>query len=164
MKKYLVIGNPIKHSLSPLLHNHWIKKNRIDSIYEKKNLESRELKDLFINIKQKKIEGINVTIPFKKEVIPFLDVLSPNAEATQSVNTISLKNNKIVGDNTDIDGFELSIKNIKFDLKNKKVFLLGAGGVVPSIIFALKKMNVKNIVLANRTKSKAENIKNSLGI
>ena len=63
-----------------------------------------------MNIKQKKIEGINVTIPFKKEVIPFLDVLSPNAEATQSVNTISLKNNKIVGDNTDIDGFELSIK------------------------------------------------------
>ena len=80
-----------------------------------------------------------MTIPFKKEVISFLDVLSPNAEATQSVNTISLKNNKIVGDNTDIDGFELSIKNIKFDLKNKKVFLLGAGGVVPSIIFALKK-------------------------
>ena len=163
MKKYLVIGNPIKHSLSPLLHNHWIKKNRIDAIYEKKNLESSELKDLFINIKQKKIEGINVTIPFKKEVIPFIDVLSPNAEATQSVNTISLKNNKIVGDNTDIDGFELSIKNTKFDLTNKKVFLLGAGGVVPSIIFALKKMNVKNIVLSNRTKSKAENIKNSFG-
>ena len=161
MKKYLVIGNPIKHSLSPLLHNHWIKKSKIDAIYEKKNLESSELKDLFINIKQKKIEGINVTIPFKKEVIPFLDVLSPNAEATQSVNTISLKNDKIVGDNTDIDGFELSIKNIKFDLTNKKVFLLGAGGVVPSIIFALKKMNVKNIVLSNRTKSKAENIKNS---
>ena len=163
MKKYLVIGNPIKHSLSPLLHNHWIKKSKIDAIYERKILKSSELKDLFMNIKQKKIEGINVTIPFKKEVIPFLDVLSPNAEATQSVNTISLKNNKIVGDNTDIDGFELSIKNIKFDLTNKKVFLWGAGGVVPSIIFALKKMNVKNIVLANITKSKAENIKNFFG-
>ena len=94
MKRYLVIGNPIKHSLSPLLHNHWIKKSKIDAIYERKILKSSELKDLFMNFKQKKIEGINVTIPFKKEVIPFLDVLSPNAEATQSVNTISLKNNK----------------------------------------------------------------------
>ena len=67
MKKYLVIGNPIEHSLSPKLHNHWIKVNRINAIYEKKKLEEHELDDLILNIKNKKIDGINITVPFKKK-------------------------------------------------------------------------------------------------
>ena len=159
MKKYLVIGNPIQHSLSPKLHNYWIKKNNIDAIYEKLELNENELEALITKIKEKKIDGINVTVPFKKIIIPFLDQLSVEAENTQSVNTIYLKNNKVIGHNTDIEGFELSIKNLEFDLTNKKVFILGAGGVVPSIIFALNKMNVSEIVVSNRTKDKAENLK-----
>ena len=65
MKKYLVIGNPIEHSLSPILHNYWIKENEINAIYEKK-LEENELDDLISNIRNKKIDGINITVPFKK--------------------------------------------------------------------------------------------------
>ena len=68
MKKYLVIGNPIEHSLSPILHNYWIKNNEINAIYEKKKLEEYELDDLILNIKNKKIEGINITVPFKKKL------------------------------------------------------------------------------------------------
>ena len=113
MKKYLVIGNPIEHSLSPKLHNYWIKDNNIDAIYEKKKLDENELESLILEIKEKKIDGINVTVPFKKVIIPFLDRLSVEAENTQSVNTIYLSNNKIIGHNTDIDGFELGIKNSK---------------------------------------------------
>ena len=83
MKKFLVIGNPIKHSLSPLLHNYWIKNNNIEAIYKKQKLDENELKDLVSQVKEKKIEGINVTVPFKKAVIPFLDKLSDDAEKTQ---------------------------------------------------------------------------------
>ena len=160
MKKYLVIGNPIEHSLSPKLHNHWIKNKNIDAIYEKQRLNDNEIKNLILKIRDKKIDGINVTVPFKKKVIPYLDQLSPEAKNTQSVNTIYLSHDKIIGHNTDIEGFELGIKNAKFNLTNKKVLILGAGGVVPSIIFALNKMKVSNITISNRTKDKAENLKN----
>ena len=154
MKKYLVIGNPIEHSLSPKLHNYWIKKNKIDAIYEKQKLNENQLGSLILKIKEKKIDGINVTVPFKKSVIPFLDKLSLEAESTQSVNTIYLNDNKIIGHNTDIDGFKLGIKNLKFETKDMKVLILGAGGVVPSIIYALNKIKVFKITISNRTKKK----------
>ena len=159
MKKYLVIGNPIDHSLSPKIHNYWIEKNNINAVYNKQKLDESDLKDLIFKIKKKEINGINVTVPFKKKIIPFLDSLSPEANETQSVNTVYLKNNNIVGHNTDIDGFKLAIKNLKFDITDKKVFILGAGGVVSSIIYALNKMKASEIMISNRTKSKAENLK-----
>ena len=160
MKKYLVIGNPIEHSLSPKLHNHWLKENNIDAVYDKKKLDENELKNIISEVKEEKINGINVTVPFKKAVIPFLDKLSPEAENTQSVNTIYLNNGKIIGHNTDIAGFELSIKKIKYDVTGKKVLILGAGGVVSSIISALYKMKAFEVAISNRTKEKAENLKN----
>ena len=156
MRKYLVIGNPIKHSLSPKLHNHWFKENNVDATYEKKQLNENDIKEIIHEVKNEKIHGINVTIPFKKSVIPFLDELSPLADKAQSVNTVFKKNNKVIGDNTDITGFELSLKNIKYNVKNKKIFILGAGGVVPSIILDLKKLGASKIYLSNRTKKKAE--------
>ena len=159
MKKYLVIGNPIEHSLSPRLHNFWIKANNLDAIYEKKKLNYSEIDNLILDVKKKKIHGINVTVPFKKTVIPYLDQLSFESENTQSVNTIYLNNGKLVGHNTDIEGFERSIKDLKLDITNKKVLILGAGGVVPSIIFALYKMKVIEIIVSNRTKSKADSLK-----
>ncbi len=159
MKKYFVIGNPIDHSLSPKLHNHWFKENKIDAIYDKKKIKENDLKNVFSEFKENKINGINVTVPFKKTVIPYLDQLSPEADQTQSVNTIILSNNNLIGHNTDIDGFTQAIKNLNFDIKGKKIFILGAGGVVPSIIFALNKMNVAKIIVSNRTKNKAEELK-----
>ncbi|MDC0940076.1 shikimate dehydrogenase [Candidatus Pelagibacter sp.] len=159
MKKFLVIGNPIEHSLSPLLHNYWIKKNSIDAIYEKEKLREDRLEHLISQVRDKKINGINVTVPFKKSVIPFLDELSIEAQTTQSVNTIYLKDDKVKGQNTDIVGFETSIKKSEYNLTNKEVLILGAGGVVPSIIYALNKMNVSKIKVSNRTKKKAENLK-----
>ena len=160
MKKYLVIGNPIDHSLSPELHNYWLKENNIDATYDKKKLEENELENIISEIKKEKINGINVTVPFKKAIIPFLDELSPEAKDTQSVNTIYIQNGITVGHNTDIAGFELAIKYVKYDVSNKKIFILGAGGVAPSIIYSLKKMKASKITLSNRTKEKAESLKN----
>ena len=159
MKKYIVIGNPIDHSLSPKLHNFWFKKNNIDAVYKKKKLENNEIESLILDLKKNNINGINVTVPFKKEVIPYLDELSIEATKTQSVNTIYLESDKVVGHNTDIAGFELAIKNLKMDLKNKTVLLLGAGGVVPSLIFALLKMKISELFISNRTKTKADQLK-----
>ena len=160
MKKFLVIGNPIEHSLSPALHNYWIKINGIKAIYEKLKLNEDELEQIILQVKEKKVNGINVTVPFKKTVIPYLDELSIEAESTQSVNTISLKNNRVIGHNTDIAGFQTSIKNSEYSLEKKEILILGAGGVVPSIIFALTKMKPSKIMISNRTKEKAENLKN----
>ena len=159
MKKYLVIGNPIDHSLSPKLQNWWLKENNIDATYDKIKLEVDEIKNFIQEIKEQKIAGCNVTVPFKKTVIPFLDKLSPEAEHTQSVNTITFDNGDLVGHNTDIAGFDSAIRKLNFSVNGKKVLILGAGGVVPSIIFALQKMNVQEITISNRTKEKAENLR-----
>ena len=159
MKKYLVVGNPIAHSLSPRLHNNWLKENNINAKYEKTKLDIDEIESLINNIKQKKIAGCNVTVPFKKTVIPYLDKLSLEAEQTQSVNTITLDGNNVVGHNTDIFGFTKAIESLDFTIKNKNILILGAGGVVPSIIFALRKMNVSEIIISNRTKEKADDLK-----
>ena len=159
MKKYFVIGNPVDHSLSPKLHNHWFEKNNINAVYDKKKINEKDLQLIISEVKEKKINGINVTVPFKKVVIPYLDKLSTEAEQTQSVNTIILKNDNLVGHNTDIAGFIKAIKNLNFNIKGKKIFILGAGGVVPSIIFALNKMKVSKMIVSNRSKNKAEDLK-----
>ena len=158
MKKFLVIGNPIEHSLSPKLHNHWIKVNKINAIYEKKKLHENEIESLIKDVKNEKIGGFNVTVPFKQKVIPYLDEITPQAKETQSVNTIYLGANRTIGHNTDVDGFEMSLKHV-YNVKNKNIFVLGAGGVVPSIIFALNRLQAKSITISNRTQKKAENLK-----
>ena len=92
MKKFLVIGNPIEHSLSPKLHNYWLKDNNIEAIYGKLETHENDLPELFKNLKEEKLNGLNVTVPYKKTVIPYVDVLSGHALRTQSVNTISFHN------------------------------------------------------------------------
>ena len=166
MKKYLVIGNPIDHSLSPRLHNYWFKENNIDAVYEKKQVKESDIEEIISEMRNGKIDGINVTVPFKKSVIPFLDKIQI-PENTQSVNTIYIEknsrigSNKIVGRNTDILGFEFALKHIKYSAKGKKILILGAGGVTPSIIYALEEMKPSTIMLSNRTKEKAENLRKS---
>jgi len=159
MQKYLVIGNPIDHSLSPKIHNYWFKKNNIDATYEKKQVNENDIKNIVFEVKNGKIDGLNVTVPFKKKIIHFLDRLTPHAKESNSVNTIFKKDNLVFGDNTDIDGFKYALNHINYSFKNKKVFILGSGGVVPSIILALKKLNVSSISLSNRTRQRAEELK-----
>ena len=160
MKKYFVIGNPISHSLSPELHNFWIKKNNINALYEKIKLEESDLKNFIDKLRNDEIHGINVTVPFKNKVIKYLDKLSLEVETTNSVNTIYKSGNDIIGHNTDVAGFELGLRHSKINVLHKSVFILGAGGVVSSIIFSLLSMGCKKIYLTNRTIEKAENIKN----
>ena len=158
MKKYLVIGNPIDHSLSPQLHNYWFKENNIDAVYEKRQIEESDIEGIISKMRNGEIEGINVTVPFKKSVISFLDELEISRKVP-SVNTIYKKKNKIIGTNTDIHGFKLALLETKYNFKGRKILILGAGGVTPSIIFALEQLEAAVIMLSNRTKEKAENLK-----
>ena len=162
MKKYFVIGNPINHSLSPTLHNFWFREYNLNAQYDKLLLEKTDLNTIIQKVKTGEISGLNVTVPFKQTIIPFIEKLSPESRNTQSVNTVYLENDQLVGHNTDIAGFELAIRHIKFDTSNKNVLILGAGGVVPSIVCALQNLKTKNISIMNRTKEKAKKIKEKL--
>ena len=103
MKKFLVIGNPIKHSLSPKLHNYWFRKNNIEANYSKISPENNEIENIISDIKEKKIYGMNVTVPYKQSVIPHLEILSPIAKKTNSVNTVFNKNT-MVGEDLTVGG------------------------------------------------------------
>ncbi len=152
-KKFLVIGNPIKHSLSPQLHQYWFGKNKINAEYKKLKIDQKQIKKILDKIRKKQIEGINVTIPFKNSVIKYLDILEGDAKKTSSVNTIYLRKQNLIGDNTDVYGFAFGILK-KIKSKIKAAGIIGAGGVTSSIILALIKKGVKKIYITNRTFSK----------
>ena len=154
VKNYLVIGNPIEHSLSPKLHNFWFKENNINATYDKKLIIENELESFFSFMKKNNVAGVNVTVPFKQKVIPFLDKISDLSIKAGSVNTVVLDNDKLIGENTDIIGFQTSLN--KFNLKGKKALIFGAGGVVSSVVLALNNLGLENITITNRTKNKAE--------
>ena len=152
-KIFLVIGNPIKHSLSPLLHNYWFHKNRMNYVYKKLKINQAGIKKILNKIRKKEIDGINVTIPFKRDIIKYLDILKGDALKTSSVNTVYLNKKNLVGDNTDVYGFSSGvIKKIKDRIKIAAI--IGAGGVTSSIILALIQKGVKKIYITNRTFSK----------
>ena len=157
-KKYAIIGNPIEHSLSPTLHNYWFKKHNIDCEYEMLKIEASEIESVIDKIKSKIISGINVTLPFKQKIIPHLNKIVNCAKETNSVNTVYLDSeNKVVGDNTDVFGFQAGyLKNISNkQYPNQSALVMGAGGVSPSIILALIKSKISNITVTNRTFEKA---------
>ena len=160
MKKLLfgIIGNPISHSLSPILHNYWFKKYKINAEYKLFKTEDNEIKKVIDSVKKKDIAGLNVTLPFKKSVIPFLTKIINDANETHSVNTIFLdKEDNLIGENTDVFGFQAGYLQTlsNQDKKNKKALIIGAGGVAPSIILALVKSKIDNISLVNRTYEKS---------
>ena len=156
--KFAIIGDPISHSLSPILHNYWFKKYQIDAEYSLLNIQPDEIEKTIDKVKKKEIKGINVTLPYKRSVIPFLSKIVNDATQTHSVNTILLdENESIIGENTDVFGFQAAyLKSIsELEKRNKRALILGAGGVAPSIILALIKSNFNKISLSNRTYEKS---------
>ena len=161
-KSFGIIGRPLSHSISPELHNFWFKKYNISADYSLLEIEQNEIEEIIKKIRNKELHGINVTVPYKQVVIPFLDLILDDAKETLSVNTISLnKDGKIVGNNTDVYGLEQGfLKRLdEKNLEQNKILILGAGGVTPSIIYALAKKGIKQITISNRTIEKAEDIK-----
>ena len=155
-KSFGIIGNPIVHSLSPVLHNYWFKKYNIEANYSLLNVTEENLKNVINKIKDKELSGINVTLPYKQKIIPFIDKLINDAQHTNSVNTIFLNNDNIViGENTDVFGLQAAYLKEVSNAENKKALVIGAGGVSSSVIFSLEKSKVKNISIINRTYEKS---------
>ena len=157
-KVFKIIGNPISHSLSPALHSYWFAKYKILADYKQHEIKESEIEVTLNDVRDGKIDGLNVTLPFKQKVIPYLDILINDAKSTNSVNTIFMsKEGKLTGDNTDVYGMQAAyLKDITLNSnRSTKAIVSGAGGVAPSIIFALKKTDIKKVCIANRTHEKA---------
>ncbi|WP_226535239.1 shikimate dehydrogenase [Fictibacillus halophilus] len=152
MVKALVIGDPIEHSLSPVMHNEAFQQSGIQGSYEKKRVTSSDLPSFLQYLKKSDYAGCNVTIPHKVAVIPFLDEIDPEAENIGAVNTVVNKNGKLIGFNTDGTGFLLGLKEkINRPISQMNILIIGAGGAARSIAYALLKENPEKLSIANRS-------------
>ena len=160
MKKAAVIGFPVKHSWSPIIHNYWIKEHGIFGEYEKIEVHPNDLKSLVISKKEQGFSGLNITIPHKEKATEICDELSESARVLQAVNLITFKNNIIYGDNTDGGGFVESFKEDfpDINLSSLRIGILGAGGAAKSIALSLSKENPKKIFVFNRNIDRAEKL------
>ncbi len=155
-----VIGDPIAQSLSPYLHNYWLKQNKIDGVYIPLKVSVADFSEFIKSMHSLGFSGFNITIPHKESALKLCNFISLAAKQIGAVNTITIKDGKIYGDNSDHFGF---IQNIKsehpnFDFKNKKVLLLGAGGASRAIVFGLLNQGVAEITITNRDLIRAENL------
>ena len=153
MKKFYVVGNKSSSSLSPTIFNHWFKKYKINAKYSFLELNNENFEKKIKNLlKNKKVKGLNITIPFKQKIIKHLNVLNKHAKKINAVNCVSI-DKKIKGTNTDWEGYYKTIpmKNI---LKTKRVVIIGYGGAALAIHYVLKLKGFKNIEIFNRSKKK----------
>lgn len=166
MKKIAVIGYPIKHSLSPKLHGFWIDKYNIDAKYNALEISPDNFtKKVLLSSVEQGYVGFNVTIPHKQKALQIVDEVSDVAKQIGAVNTIYLRDGKLIGTNTDAYGF---IENIKqnsssFEFSGKTALLIGAGGAARSIIYGLLEENIDSILLVNRTFATAYNMQKEFG-
>ncbi len=156
---YGIIGYPAKHSLSPRIHNYLFEKNSINSVYLAFEIKPENFKECIICFKTLGFKGFNLTMPFKKEIITYLDQVSNDALIINSVNTVAREGKLYKGYNTDITGFLKSLEEKDFDFKNSYALVLGAGGTARSIIMGLINKKIKKIYISNRTISKAYELK-----
>ena len=153
--KLFVIGKPIKHSRSPIIHNFWIEKYSLNASYSKLEVDKTEIKDLIQQVRDGKIHGLNITIPYKKVMTDFVDDAEESAVRSNAINTVYRVKDKIVGANTDGVGFISSLKkDLGFNTNsNTKVMCIGAGGAAYGIVSSLIDLDPNVIRIANRTKS-----------
>ncbi|SHH30405.1 shikimate dehydrogenase [Caloranaerobacter azorensis DSM 13643] len=163
-KLYCLIGNPVNKSLSPTIHNYLFDKEKENAVYMAFNIEKEDLKSVVNSFRAINVKGFNVTIPYKIDIINFVDELSYESELIGAVNTVKICNGKLIGYNTDGLGFLKAFKEKNISLKGKNVLILGAGGAAQSISLTVANEGVKSLTILNRTVSKSreliEKIKN----
>ncbi len=138
MKKYGLLGEKLSHSYSPIIHDYVFKKLNINASYELIECKEEELARYINLVRQGVYSGLNVTIPYKKAIMQYLDIIDEKALRIGSVNTIYVKDNKIIGTNTDYDGFLKTLEYYNVDVNNKDCYVLGTGGASLAIKSVLK--------------------------
>jgi shikimate dehydrogenase len=158
LKTFAVIGDPIDHSLSPTIHNAAYRELGIECTYIAYKVDKGELATGIESLKKIKIAGFNVTIPHKIEMMRYLDNVDDTCKKIGAVNTVLNDDGILRGFNTDMDGFLEPIKRKEIQIKNSKIFLLGAGGASRAIIAGFQKECADSIVIANRTKENGDEL------
>ncbi|MFX1447648.1 MAG: shikimate dehydrogenase [Promethearchaeota archaeon] len=153
-KVLCVIGHPIEHSMSPFMHNAALEELSLDYIYLAFDVPPKDLKKAVLGFKKHDMKGINVTIPHKETIMEYLDQIDPLAEKIGAVNTIKNVDGNLIGRNTDAFGAKKALIDTGFQVKGKKVLILGAGGAARAISFALSD-EIDEIFVCNRTEKRA---------
>ncbi|MCK5913560.1 MAG: shikimate dehydrogenase [Desulfuromusa sp.] len=160
---YGLMGDPVAHSLSPLMHNQAFLKNHIDAVYVPFLVFPDDLSAAVAGLRALNIGGVNVTIPHKEKILPYLDKIDPEAQLIGAVNTVVNNDGTLIGYNTDASGFIRTVlQELNFNPEGRTVLLLGAGGVCRAATVALAAVGVKSITIANRHQIRAEKIVNDL--
>ena len=161
-----VIGHPIKHSKSPIIHNYWIEKGRMNGSYEAIDIAPENLKSDIQRLVEEGYAGFNVTIPHKEAVLELCDEVDGNAEICGAVNTVVIKDGKLIGHNTDSFGFLTNIKTAypDFDFEEGPAVVIGAGGAARAIVSGLIGHRIPEVILVNRTRERAEKIAKDIGL
>lgn len=165
MRKACVIGWPISHSRSPIIHGYWLKQHGIDGSYTRQPVEPAALNDFISSLQSKGYAGCNVTIPHKENAYRLVTPADPSTERLGAVNTVFLRDGKTMGTNTDGEGFINNLFNGAPDLllKDSRVVVLGAGGAALAIVNAILEQGTREVVLLNRTLEKAEQLRDRFG-
>ncbi len=160
-KIFCLVGHPVSHSFSPLIHNYWFKNLGLDSKYIALDVDPNQLKQATMGLKALKIEGFNVTLPHKENIIRLIDNVDSLSQDIGAVNTIKNEGGKLIGRNTDALGGKQALLDVGYQFNNKNVLVLGAGGAAKALCFALVD-TVDKLVIANRTLKRAENLAKEL--
>ena len=156
---YCIFGHPVKHSLSPNMHNSAFHALGLDSVYVAFDINPDDIGDAVGSIRTLGIKGVNVTIPHKQTIIPFLDEVSPDARLTGAVNTVKNQDGKLTGYNTDVGGFLRAIKeHLDFDPQGKTLFLVGAGGAARAVMSACCMNGISFVYIMDIFPEKAEKL------
>lgn len=154
-KVVAVLGDPVDHSLSPRMHNAAFKELGLDYVYVAFNPPKRSIGEAVRAVKHLALAGLNVTVPYKQDVMRHVDRLTPAAKAIGAVNTIYTDGSKLIGNNTDAPGFTAALTAAGCRPRNKRVLVIGSGGAARAVIHALVEARASDIVIANRTLRKA---------
>ncbi len=166
MKRAGVIGHPINHSKSPLIHSYWLEQNKIEGEYKAYDISSQNLRDEILRLRDDGLSGINVTLPHKQAVIDICTTINDEAAKIGAVNTVVFyPSGEIEGRNTDAYGFIANIREAYpgLEFKDISMAVLGAGGAARSVLYALKREGVTDIRISNRTIENAEELAEEFG-
>lgn len=165
MTRCFIIGHPIAHSRSPLIHGEWLRQHGLDGSYERVDVAPTDLPRFFERLRANEFAGGNVTVPHKEAVMPHLDVIGPAALAIGAVNTLWWEDGKLHGDNTDAFGFlaHLDATVPGWDQQASTALILGAGGAARAIVYALKERGLSQITIVNRNRDRADDLVAAFG-
>ncbi|MFX0045799.1 MAG: shikimate dehydrogenase [Candidatus Hermodarchaeota archaeon] len=165
MKLLAIVGYPLGHTMSPVMHNAALKEMRLESEfhYEQRPVRVRELSNLVSQIREGTLEGANITVPYKTVIMEYLSAVTDEGLAAGSVNTLYREGGKVIGHNTDVKGFEEALEERNVAVRGLRATILGAGGAARAVALALAEEGIERLAILNRTRSNALKLAESLG-